>query len=298
MNDLNTFTDPISEEEEQQAVKQFAFRVCHFVYTAPNRDVEDRIMSVFSQNVQGNPLWQELKSVISDVITNTNSGKMQTGLITYSDQIKVVRGYKTKSFPDNFMGKVMGTLLKRLNLHIVAYPLPTSMPVWLNCEVDANYIIFMGNPREENKGEVTFIRVFDSNDYIMREFEIEVDIDDTMSQTESVIGGMSNAGGSTLGIDTIARGFTFSRTFTMGFRKRKQSQVSRNSMQATSTGKTLMNEAERTDFRQSAQIPDEDVDAAEEDSVDLTQEEDEAQNDVISVGFGIDESHDPQMMKH
>ena len=49
------------------------------------------------------------------------------------------------------------------------------MPVWLKCEIDSNQIILEGTPRIENKDEETVIRVTDTADYIIREFNIIIE---------------------------------------------------------------------------------------------------------------------------
>ena len=92
-----------------------------------------------------------------------------------SDQIKQVRAFKLRSFKSTSVARFMYPILSKLNFHIVALPLPTSMPVWLKCEVDASYIKLQGIPRPENKGKTITIRIFNVGDYIIREFEIEIE---------------------------------------------------------------------------------------------------------------------------
>ena len=63
--------------------------------------------------------------------------------------------------------------------------MPTQLPVWLKGEIDTNYIILNGIPHIDNKDEITFIRIFDSQDFVLREFEIEVIEDDNFSDDRS-----------------------------------------------------------------------------------------------------------------
>mmetsp|Transcript_11632 Transcript_11632/g.17655 ORF Transcript_11632/g.17655 Transcript_11632/m.17655 type:complete len:98 (-) Transcript_11632:231-524(-) len=97
---------------------------------------------------------------------------MQVPLAVHSESLKTVFGYKPRSVPSSLPGRLLLNLLKHLNMHVVQLPLPTCMPVWLKCEMDGNYIIFRGSPSLDHKGESTVIRIIDTNDFVLREFEL------------------------------------------------------------------------------------------------------------------------------
>jgi len=98
---------------------------------------------------------------------------MQTGIYAYSDQVKAVKGFKVKSLPPSLLGSLINPILSSFNLHLIPLPMPSYLPVWLKGEIDTNYIILSGVPHSDNKDEVTIIRILDSEDFVIREFEIQ-----------------------------------------------------------------------------------------------------------------------------
>ena len=109
------------------------------------------------------------------IIAQIKQGLMQTSLIVYSDKIKEVKGFKLKNFRNGLAGHLKQWIMSALNLHVVSLPQPTCMPAWMSWEVTSNYIIFEGVPRLDNTNEETIIRIFESYDFIIREFRIKVE---------------------------------------------------------------------------------------------------------------------------
>jgi len=86
---------------------------------------------------------------------------MQAGIYAYSDQVKAVRGYKLKAPIKGILGKMLNPILHALNLHMVALPMPTQLPVWLRGEIDSNYILMDGIPHIDNKDDLIIVRIMD-----------------------------------------------------------------------------------------------------------------------------------------
>mmetsp|Transcript_28821 Transcript_28821/g.43525 ORF Transcript_28821/g.43525 Transcript_28821/m.43525 type:complete len:325 (-) Transcript_28821:389-1363(-) len=142
VNDLKLIDiDSYPEEIQEEGLKQFGFMICYSIYKNGPIDIEDRVITLFTMEVKGDPVWEALKSIMFSIVRSINSKSMHLPLITFSENVKQVFGFKIKTEPPGFMGALQYSVEKKLKMHLTPLPMPTCMPVWLKCEMDSNYII-------------------------------------------------------------------------------------------------------------------------------------------------------------
>mmetsp|Transcript_25794 Transcript_25794/g.39646 ORF Transcript_25794/g.39646 Transcript_25794/m.39646 type:complete len:206 (-) Transcript_25794:280-897(-) len=164
-------------------MRQFALLICKSIYSGPQKDVEDNIISLFADDLKGEPLWDALKDIMFHIVQSINENKMHIPIRINSEHIKQTYGFKPKAITSGFLSSAAFTVQKKLDMHIAQLPLPSCMPVWLKCQMDTNYIMLEGTPGLEHKGETTYIRVFNIHDFIEREFKIFVEEPEELSHT-------------------------------------------------------------------------------------------------------------------
>ena len=86
INDLQTFDESLKTAEiEEIAIKQFAYQICTHVFSGKNLDIEGKMLSLFTQDIDESPLWETIKEVLTVLVTSMSSGTMQGGIYAYSD---------------------------------------------------------------------------------------------------------------------------------------------------------------------------------------------------------------------